>query len=94
LNQDLIDWREAKPGETVVLSPWTRLESICADKDFNVGDEMMYSLCVGRVASTTASGLTTIKVYLLTPLGVGYRRFNLVGYERNQEKKRLTRTWT
>jgi hypothetical protein len=88
----IADWKEAQPGDTVVVSPWTRLESITFDKDFSTGSEMLYCLCIGRVASTTTSGLTLIKVYLLTPTGVGYKRFNLGG-DRTGEK-RVYRTWT
>ena len=84
---DLIDWKEAQPGDTVVVSPWSRLESVSFDKDFSTGNSMLYCLCIGRVASTTASGLTLVKVYLLTPLGVGYKRFNLGGDRKDIEKQ-------
>lgn len=88
-----IEWHDAHPGDFVILPAHARLESIVADKDFSVGPQMMYCLCIGRGASTTASGLTLLKVYFLTSLGVGYKRLNLGG-DRKEAPRKHYRTWT
>lgn len=90
LNQ--IEWSDAHPGDFTILPAHARVESIVSDRDFSVGPEMVYCLCIGRVASTTASGLTLLKVYLLTPTGVGYKRLNLGG-DRKEAPRKSYRTW-
>lgn len=87
-----VEWSDAEPGDCVTLGAHARLESIVSDKDFSVGNETVYCLCIGRVASTTVSGLTVLKVYLLTPVGVGYKRIN-VGGDRNVDRQRKNILW-
>lgn len=86
------DWRETKPGDVVYLDAHVRLESAGWDSDFSVGPKMVYCLCIARTTSETASGLQTLKVYLLTPAGVGYKRFNLGGTPRDAKGKTY-RNW-
>lgn len=83
------NWASTSPGDEVLLTVNDRLESITSDREFSLGrwstvPEVLYCLCIGRVASTTVSGLTLLKVYLLTPSGVGYKRINLGGDRRQK----------
>lgn len=87
-----VEWEDAQPGDVVTLRPHARLESFVSDRDFSVGPEMVYCLCIGRVASTTVSGLTVLKIFLLTPSGIGYKRLN-VGGDRNVDRQRKSILW-
>ena len=93
LGTETYDWDKMAPGHVVILKPGMRLESPTSDADFSIGDRVVYSLCIGHVASTTASGLTLLKVFLLTPSGVGYKRVNLGG-NKQVDVDRLRRNWT
>ncbi len=77
LHKYFTNFREAVPGDFVAFDPWTRLESVVTDKDFDLGGDVVYCLCIGRVAKKTM-GLTIHKVYLLSPSGVGFKRYSRI----------------
>ncbi len=83
--------KNAVPGEVVELNQFERFESSMSDKEFHIGPQKLYCLCVGRTEQTTASGLTLLKVFVLTPAGIGYKRYNVGGDNKNAPVP--TRTW-
>ena len=88
----MLDVKDMLPGDEIVFNGNAIFESPVTDKEFVIRGEMLYCLCIGRVASATVSGLFLIKVYLLTPAGVGYKRFNLGG-DKKPERNRTYRQW-
>lgn len=87
-----IDWATTQPGDVVILDAYVRLESVVRDADFSTGDKMQYCLCIACLKSETVTGLTTLKVYVLTPYGIGYKRINLGGDNKDSPPKTY-RTW-
>lgn len=88
----MTDVKNMKPGDAVIFTDRTAFESPVTDKEFVISGKMLYCLCVGRVASATVSGLSLLKVYLLTPVGVGYKRFNFGG-DKKPDRNRTYRRW-
>jgi len=88
----MLDLKDLRPGDFIAFKNFERFESPVTDKEFVISGEMLYCLCVGRVASATVSGLSLLKVYLLTPAGIGYKRFNLGG-DKKPDPNRAYRQW-
>jgi len=88
--EETIEIINALPGDFVNLTPWDRLESPTMDKYFTVDERIdVHCLCIGRVENTTVSGLTNRRIYLLTSMGVGYKRFNLGGDQNVDQTQRF-----
>jgi len=74
--EEIIEMIDAQPGDFLSLTPWNRLECASADKQFIVNEMIdVYCMCIGRTISTTITGRTSLKIYFLTPMGVGYKQF-------------------
>lgn len=73
----MADVRELVPGDAIVLKVGTQLESAVRHMFFSITHKTVYSICIARVENTTIHGVTMRRVYLLTPQGLGFKRFNL-----------------
>jgi hypothetical protein len=71
-------WDTVVPGDMVVIKGQTRLEF-----PSNRGEIFMQkkscAMCIAKTLTMTTTGLTVVKIFFLTFMGIGYKRFNAGG---------------